>query len=282
MRSRPHVRVVARHGPNSRCLANVALVSCLALLPPGVSRGAQVTIAFDTYPGGAAVPGGASIADQWQSLGVIFSDGAGGAVGASNNNCSLSAPNHAYASTIVARFVDPVTGAAAATSYAGTAQDNCWVPGEGIAMRAYDRHGAQIGSVFNSGGGHFEAFSFPEPVIARLEMDCVLQGIDDFVFGEPVTLAVEASPLGLALHPMANPALAGRLAIAVTLTERAAARLEVFGASGRRELARDLVGLGPGRHVLQLNEDRRLRPGVYLVRLSDGPHAVVTRVALLD
>jgi hypothetical protein len=36
-----------------------------------------------------------------------------------------------------------------------------------------------------------------------------------------------------------------------------------------------------GRHVLELAEDPRMIPGIYLLRLSQGSRAVNTKIALL-
>lgn len=266
---------------------SLALIGLLALALPAVA-GASILIDFDTYPNGAPVPPGPSISDQWKSLGVIFSDGAGGPVSPSNNSCSLSAPNHAYAPTIVATFVDPTTGTKALTAYVGTAQDNCWVQGEGIAMRAYDIHGNLIGSMFNppdgtAGNGHFEAFSFPTAIVARIEMDCILQGIDNFVFGAPTTDGVGDQPAAaFAMHPLANPSFGGRLTVAFSLANSNAARLELLDVTGRRAATREVGSLGPGHHQVRLGEDQALPSGIYFVRLSQGTNAIVSRVALLD
>jgi hypothetical protein len=260
---------------------SLVLIGLLTLALPAVA-GASILIDFDTYPGGAGVPPGPSIFDQWMSLGVIFSDGAGAPASASNNSCSLSAPNHAYAPTIVARFVDPTTGSQALTDYVGSAQDNCWVPGEGIALRAYDLNGNLIGSVFNSGGGHFEALSFPSAIVAHAEMDCVLQGIDNFVFNAPTTLGVGDQPVAFAMRPLANPSLGGRVTVAFSLANASAARLELIDVSGRRAAAREVGSLGPGHHQLRLGEDRALPSGVYFVRLSQGPNRIFSRVVILD
>jgi hypothetical protein len=58
-------------------------------------------------------------------------------------------------------------------------------PGEGIDMYAYDSDGNLLAHQFNSGGGNLVAFSFATPIIARLDMYPILQGIDDFVFNTP-------------------------------------------------------------------------------------------------
>jgi hypothetical protein len=259
----------------------LALAFCLASLALSPMAGAE-TVNFDTYPGGAAVPPGLSIGNQWMSLGVTFSDLAGGLVGASNNSCSLSAPNHAYATTIVARFVDPATGSQALTAYAGTAQDNCWVPGEGIAMRAYGLEGNLLGSIFNSGAGHFDAFSFPSPVIARMEMDCVLQGIDNFNFNAPTFVGVAVQPTTFRLEPLPNPSLGGRVTVSFSLSAPAPARLDLLDVGGRRLNSREVGALGPGRHQVRLAEDQRLPAGLYFVRLSQGRHVATARLSVLQ
>jgi len=266
---------------------SIAMALGLPALALPAATGASMMINFDAYPGGGVVPPGLSISDQWKSLGVIFSDQAGGPVGAANNSCSLSAPNHAYANTIVATFVDPSTGAPALTDYVGTAQDNCWVPGEGIAMRVYDINGALLGSIFNPpsgvpGNGHFEAFSFSSAIVARIEMDCILQGIDNFVFDSPTVLGVDDQPVVFAMRPLMNPSLGGQLTVAFSLASSTAAKLELLDVSGRRAAARDVGSLGPGHHQVQLGEDRPLRSGIYFVRLSQGPNVIVARVAILD
>lgn len=140
---------------------------------------------FDTYPDGATVEPDDRFTIQYSTVGVKFTDGGDSGPAPSGNACSFSAPNHAYADRIVAYFVDPCTGIPSTTDYAGTRQDFCWVPGEGIDMYAYDAQGNLLDHQFNAGGGNFVAFSYPEPVIARLEMFCVLQGIDDLAFNTP-------------------------------------------------------------------------------------------------
>ena len=261
-------------------------LSLAALTVAAFAARATVTIDFDTYPGGGAVPPGPSIFDQWKSLGVVFSDPGGGPVSASNNSCSLTPPNHAYAPTVVATFVDPATGTPALTDYVGTAQDHCWVPGEGIAMRVYDLNGNLLGSIFNpssgSGDGHFEAFSFSSPVVARIEMDCIGQGIDDFVFGTPTVLGVADAPPAFAMRPLVNPSRGGRITVAFSLASASAAHLELLDVNGRRAALHDVGALGPGHHRVRLGEERHLPPGLYFVRLSQGSNVAVAKVAILD
>lgn len=166
-------------------LVTVTLLSTLAAnalagIPP------PVVVNFDTYPDGSMVQTSDRFTTQYSTVGVEFTDGGATGPAPSGNACSYSAPNHAYAKVIIAYFVDPCTGSPSVTDYAGTRQDFCWVPGEGIDMYAYDADGILLDNQFNSGGGNFLAFSFPQPIIARLEMTCILQGIDNFTFNSPV------------------------------------------------------------------------------------------------
>ncbi len=181
-----------------------------------------VVVNFDTYPDGSMVEPDDRYTIQYSTLGVEFADGGASGPAPSGNACSYSAPNHAYADWIIAYFVDPCTGVPSVTHYAGTRQDFCSAPGEGIDMYTYDAHGNLLDHQFNAGGGNFVAFSYPEPVIARLEMHCLLQGIDDFTFVAPLPVlkgdmncdeAVDATDLtSFALALIDAPAYRGSFA----------------------------------------------------------------------
>ena len=90
--------------------------------------------------------------------------------------------------------------------------------------------------------------------------------------GRPDALALEGA------RP--NPAR-GTLTAAFTLPSRSAAMLELIDLEGRRVLRRDVSALGPGRHTLELDRARRLRPGMYFIRLTQAGHALTARVALV-
>jgi len=85
-----------------------------------------------------------------------------------------------------------------------------------------------------------------------------------------VDLALE----GLRPNPFTS---AGALRVAFALPDEAPATLEMLDVSGRRVLARDLAGLGPGRHVLQLEGLAQPAPGLYFLRLSHPERTIVTR-----
>lgn len=73
----------------------------------------------------------------------------------------------------------------------------------------------------------------------------------------------------------------GMLTIAFSLSRASAARIEVLDLAGRLLEARDVGGLGPGEHVLPIDGSRQWRPGVYVVRLSQGERMQMQRVALM-
>ena len=76
-----------------------------------------------------------------------------------------------------------------------------------------------------------------------------------------------------------NPAV-GNMTVSFSLFDASPARLEVFDLAGRQVLVRDLDGLEPGPHRLDV-EAGTMRPGVYLLRLVQGANTRTTRVAVL-
>ncbi len=79
-----------------------------------------------------------------------------------------------------------------------------------------------------------------------------------------------------------NPGVQGELTVHFSLAESGNARLELLDLSGRRVLVREVGGLGPGSHAVSLGLERRVPPGVYLVRLSQGRDVRVARAVVLN
>jgi hypothetical protein len=73
-----------------------------------------------------------------------------------------------------------------------------------------------------------------------------------------------------------NPAV-GAPVVAFELRDESPATLEVMDVTGRRVSTRALYGLGAGRHALRLDEGRTLAAGVYLVRLQQAGHELISR-----
>jgi hypothetical protein len=70
------------------------------------------------------------------------------------------------------------------------------------------------------------------------------------------------------------------LTLRFTLPSAEAAQLRVFDIAGRSLAAREVGSLGVGAHVLTLPEAARWRPGIYLVRLTQGARSQVTRACV--
>ena len=90
-------------------------------------------------------------------------------------------------------------------------------------------------------------------------------------------------PVAFALEGVRpNPTSGSGLNVALVLPTGAAARLELLDVSGRRVVAREVGSLGVGRHTVNLAEGRRVAPGLYWVRLTQGANQRTTRVAVIQ
>jgi hypothetical protein len=253
----------------------------------GSTAASQELIGFDTYPDGTPVPTGWVILDQWKDLGVVFTNADSvSPAGIWSSECSYSAPNHAFGDpAILAWFVDPTNGTPSATDFAGTRQDWCWVPGEGIMMEAYDIQGQLIAEEFNDAPGKLVTFSFPTPTIAMLKMTCVGQGIDDFVFNTVPTGIGRSGARAFELgqnHPNPfNPSTT----ISFTLPERARVTLLIYDVQGRllRTLVDDMVGEGYQERMWDGKDasGSQVGSGVYFYRLTAGDKTLTKKMVLL-
>lgn len=87
------------------------------------------------------------------------------------------------------------------------------------------------------------------------------------VFAGEITVQVPLGPV-LALEGL-RPNPAGRdLVASFSLAAKGRATLDVIDLAGRRVLSREVGELGPGAHLENLQPDRRLAPGLYLLRLT--------------
>ena len=93
----------------------------------------------------------------------------------------------------------------------------------------------------------------------------------------------DAAPLAFALEGVRpNPTTSGRLAVAFTLPVDAPVRLELVDVKGRRIAVRDLDAPGAGPHVVDLAGERKIRAGLYFVRLTQGSLERSVRVVVLN
>jgi hypothetical protein len=94
----------------------------------------------------------------------------------------------------------------------------------------------------------------------------------------PPDRTAESSTPVLALSAL-SPSTTG-LVVRCVLTASASAHLDVFDIAGRRVANRDLRGLPPGEHWIELDPGD-LKPGVFLLRLTQGGRALTTRAVVL-
>jgi hypothetical protein len=58
--------------------------------------------------------------------------------------------------------------------------------------------------------------------------------------------------------------------------------MELLDLSGRRIAEREVGALGAGRHAIDLAQGRRIAPGIYWLRLTQGENRRTSRVAVLE
>jgi hypothetical protein len=71
------------------------------------------------------------------------------------------------------------------------------------------------------------------------------------------------------------------LVLSFSLATREPARLELLDITGRRVLARDLVGLGAGPQVLDLGSSTGFRAGIYLIRITQGGRRITGKAVIV-
>jgi hypothetical protein len=107
----------------------------------------------------------------------------------------------------------------------------------------------------------------------------LVRGVE--VLSHEVTVTVPAAAVFALVGATPNPTLRSDLTVAFSLTGSGAAKLELFDLAGRREYARALTGLVPGRHTLALSE-ARLAPGIHWLKLSEGAQEARARLVVIQ
>ncbi len=97
-----------------------------------------------------------------------------------------------------------------------------------------------------------------------------------------VSVADNLEPAQRTIGIRPNPARGNALHVAFALPTAGPARLELLDVSGRRVLAREVGSLGSGQHTVNLAEGRRVAPGIYWVRLTQGASQQRARVAVIE
>jgi hypothetical protein len=103
----------------------------------------------------------------------------------------------------------------------------------------------------------------------------IVEAGHEVFYGETwLTIPLKAEFALRGLQP--NPAGAS-VSVAFSLPDDRPARLELFDVRGRRVLEREVGSLGPGTHVVGLEEGLRLPAGLYLTRLTHGGRGLTVR-----
>jgi hypothetical protein len=220
-----------------------------------------------------------------QSLAIIATDGAGGAIVTWQDYTDTSNPQ-----LLIGRILSDGTVSALASLVDATAEPGLvrlhWHTPDGSVQRATVERAesggefAAIGEVMADGSGdlRFEDRGVAAGATYQYRL-AVPDGGTTAYLGQ-VTIRVPAS-LAFGIEGI-RPNPAGReLSVAFALANASAARLELLDVAGRRVLAREVGSMGPGQHVLRLDEVRRLPAGIYTVRLIQGSRAVLARAAIV-
>jgi len=103
-----------------------------------------------------------------------------------------------------------------------------------------------------------------------------------FVNASPTSVNDEGSLVFALERVRPNPTNGSSLNVAFALPSGASARLELMDISGRRVLSREVGSMGVGRHSVNLAGGRKISPGLYWIRLTQGANQRVARVAVIE
>jgi hypothetical protein len=105
------------------------------------------------------------------------------------------------------------------------------------------------------------------------------QGVEDTFTSESWIDPLGAMRLSLALG--ANPTVGGRIALALTLPGAAQATVTLFDLAGREVERQAIHSGGDGRVDVTLGGSERLRPGLYMIRVTSGGATATRRVVVI-
>jgi hypothetical protein len=86
----------------------------------------------------------------------------------------------------------------------------------------------------------------------------------------------------LAVSAMPNPARGGLVKLQLRLPAAGRARVELLDLAGRRVTSRDFEAAAAGQQALDLSTGRRVVPGLYFARVTQGGEARTARVIVTD
>jgi hypothetical protein len=130
---------------------------------------------------------------------------------------------------------------------------------------------------FRNGGPVADSTLYAQRLDASGAIQWPVNGVR--VYYPPRDLAsAPLSPPGLSLAAIAPNPTSGPLVVRFSLREPGSGMLELLDIGGRRVTVRSLAGLGAGPHEIRLGARGHLRPGLYVIRLSQRG-GVLTRKA---
>jgi hypothetical protein len=216
----------------------------------------------------------------------VVPDGLSGAVVAwtdSRSNVRFQTPDIYATKTIDDLPVAVRVSLVSATAEPAQVRIEWRVPAAGVSAEVWRRaEGGDwlaLGTIVSSGDGRlaFEDHSIMPG--ATYDYRLGLVGIGDVGFGGEVRVTVPSNTLFALDGARPNPATDG-LTVSFALPDDAPAMIEVLDIAGRVLASQPVGTLGGGRHVVRMDADSALRPGVYYIRLTRAGHVVTARAAV--
>jgi FG-GAP-like repeat len=129
--------------------------------------------------------------------------------------------------------------------------------------------------------GDLDGNDSPDLIVCQTHLDTVAVFLNTMGTVTAVDDALSVhNAVPLRARVMPNPAV-GHFSVAIELPEAGRARLDLLDVQGRLIETRDLGSSG-GRQQMSIGSQSRLRPGVYLIRVTCGDRAVTTRACIVN
>jgi hypothetical protein len=142
----------------------------------------------------------------------------------------------------------------------------------------------EVGRLFRTGWAQ-PAYYFPGALdeVRIFDEELSAAAVAALYVGNAIAAAPPSDVLGFSIEgSLPNPSRGSGLAIAFTLPGAEPARLALFDIAGRRVSERSVGELGAGRHEVNLAAGRRLAPGIYLIKLTQGARSLTRHVSMLE
>jgi hypothetical protein len=136
-----------------------------------------------------------------------------------------------------------------------------------------------LGTIHGDGAGRF---AFEDQDLAAGKPHRYRLGFEEFgTVRYAGTAQVEVPVMRLALEPVFPNPSSRRLSVRFSVPSGEPATLDVLDITGRR-VHRRLVQVRPGRRTFEVDHGAAMSPGVYWLRLSQGPNSATTRFVVVN